>query len=573
MSDLLRWCVDQLHHTFGLEASDDIVQYILSIESGEEIAEYVWDLLQGTEGKKKRWFIDELLVRWQRTRCPVPDGASLFLLRETPSEMQDVAKDLLRKSKRKGRNRQELPTMSDPEPGPEVVKTPIDLLKVQKSCGPSSLKKKNKFVNLYTKDGQEKLTILLPGRHSCTCLAQKHCLINNCMTCGRIVCEQEGSGPCLFCGSLQVCTKEEQKILQRDSNKSQKLRKKLMSDHVRQSDTAEKEILPHEEEQMKVGLEKALQHRDKLLEFDKNSVQRTQVLDDESDYFSTDSNQWLSPGEREALCRREMELLELRHASRKARKITLDFAGRQVLEEGESLNQYYSRFDEAVQAINTGTMVTMSQQSDNPPLRELLNPNILQTAPQWVDMGHREIPQKPQGTVVASEAGLGRAQLRLQDRELQEMFDGGWCLSMHQPWASLLITGIKRVEGRSWYTTHRGRLWIAAAAKRPTPQEISHVEYQYRQQYRTELQFPRQYPTGCLLGCVSMTDCLSQEQYKEQFHETCEDSSSPFMFICSQPQELLIKFPMKGKHKIWKLDSQLHQGARKGLMPSPNLCA
>ncbi|XP_035275860.1 activating signal cointegrator 1 isoform X3 [Anguilla anguilla] len=370
-----------------------------------------------------------------------------------------------------------------------------------------------------------------------------------------------------------VCTKEEQKILQRDSNKSQKLRKKLMSDHVRQSDTAEKEILPHEEEQMKVGLEKALQHRDKLLEFDKNSVQRTQVLDDESDYFSTDSNQWLSPGEREALCRREMELLELRHASRKARKITLDFAGRQVLEEGESLNQYYSRFDEAVQAINTGTMVTMSQQPDNPPLRELLNPNILQTAPQWVDMGHREIPQKPQGTVVASEAGLGRAQLRLQDRELQEMFDGGWCLSMHQPWASLLITGIKRVEGRSWYTTHRGRLWIAAAAKRPTPQEISHVEYQYRQQYRTELQFPRQYPTGCLLGCVSMTDCLSQEQYKEQFHETCEDSSSPFMFICSQPQELLIKFPMKGKHKIWKLDSQLHQGARKGLMPSPNLCA
>lgn len=37
-----------------------------------------------------------------------------------------------------------------------------------------------------------------------------------------------------------------------------------------------------------------------------------------------------------------------------------------------------------------------------------------------------------------------RSRLRLQDKELQEMSDGGWCLSMHQPWASLLVRGIKR---------------------------------------------------------------------------------------------------------------------------------
>ncbi|KAJ8272183.1 hypothetical protein COCON_G00110420 [Conger conger] len=517
----------QLNHTFGLEASDDIVEYMLSIDNGEELAEYVGDLVQGNDGKKKQ-FIDELLARWQRARCPVPEGAGLLLGRETSAEMQDVAKDLLKKTKRKGRNRQELLTVSEPEPAPEVVKTPIDLLKVQEN---SSVKKKNKFVNLYTKDGQEKLTILLPGRHACECLAQKHCLVNNCMTCGRIVCEQEGSGPCLFCGAL-VCTKEEQKILERDSNKSQKLRKKLMNDHARQSD-----LLPHEEERIKAGLEKALQHKDKLLEYDNNSVRRTQVLDDESDYFSTDSNQWLSTGEREALRKREAELGELRHASRKDRKITLDFAGRQVLEEGENLSQYHSRFDEAVQAINTGTLVTSSQRTDNPPPRELVNPTILQAAPQWVDMGSRAARQKPQERAVCSEA------------------PGAPVCGCRTPWASLLVLGIKRVEGRSWYSSHRGRLWIAAAAKKPSPQEISQVESQYRQLYRTELQFPKQYPTGCLLGCVNMTDCLSQEQYRDQ------------------PQELFIKFSMKGKHKIWKMDSQNHQGARKGLKPSPILCA
>lgn len=39
------------------------------------------------------------------------------------------------------------------------------------------------------------------------------------------------------------------------------------------------------------------------------------------------------------------------------------------------------------------------------------------------------------------------------------------CLTMHQPWASLLVHGIKRVEGRGWNTDFRGRLWIHAGRR------------------------------------------------------------------------------------------------------------
>lgn len=53
-------------------------------------------------------------------------------------------------------------------------------------------------------------------------------LVNNCLSCGRVVCAQEGSGPCLFCGKL-VCSKEEKEILSRNSRKSEKLEQKLMS--------------------------------------------------------------------------------------------------------------------------------------------------------------------------------------------------------------------------------------------------------------------------------------------------------------------------------------------------------
>ena len=52
---------------------------------------------------------------------------------------------------------------------------------------------------------------------------------------------------------------------------------------------------------------------------------------------------------------------------------------------------------------------------------------------------------------------------------------GTACLSLHQPWASLLVHGIKRVEGRSWQSDHRGPLWIAATAKEPEDSEIMRV--------------------------------------------------------------------------------------------------
>ena len=58
-----------------------------------------------------------------------------------------------------------------------------------------------------------------------------------------------------------------------------------------------------------------------------------------------------------------------------------------------------------------------------------------------------------------------------------------------------------------------------------------------------------------------MTDCLAQEEYRDQYPRG--ESASPYVFICSNPQELIIKFPMSGKHKMFKLDSQLHSAAKK----------
>ncbi|KAJ1963737.1 hypothetical protein GGI12_001872 [Dipsacomyces acuminosporus] len=38
-------------------------------------------------------------------------------------------------------------------------------------------------------------------RTKCECQASEHSLFTNCLTCGRIICELEGPGPCMFCNS------------------------------------------------------------------------------------------------------------------------------------------------------------------------------------------------------------------------------------------------------------------------------------------------------------------------------------------------------------------------------------
>lgn len=176
-----------------------------------------------------------------------------------------------------------------------------------------SKRKTTKYVNLYAQDGSMNNVVLLKGRHLCNCQAAKHKLINNCIQCGRIVCEQEGSGPCLFCGNL-VCTEDESRLIESSSKKGDNLKKSLL------------------QQQRPKGWEEAVAMRNRLIDYDRTSERRTTVIDDESDYFKTNSV-WLSDAERAKLKKLEEEMNAKKHARRRSQKITLDFAGQQIVEE------------------------------------------------------------------------------------------------------------------------------------------------------------------------------------------------------------------------------------------------
>ncbi|QCE07468.1 hypothetical protein DEO72_LG9g2488 [Vigna unguiculata] len=148
------------------------------------------------------------------------------------------------------------------------------------------------------------------------------------------------------------------------------------------------------------------------------------------------------------------------------------------------------------------------------------------------------------------------------------------CLTMHQPWASLLVYGIKRVEGRSWPAPITGRLWIHAASKVPDESTIKAMEYFYREIYAlngvTDIQFPQHYPVSRLLGCVEVVGCLTRDELAswEMVPEGVRlEAQTDYCWLCERPQKLLIPFEMRGYQGVYNLERKIYDAAVRGLSP------
>ena len=132
--------------------------------------------------------------------------------------------------------------------------------------------------------------------------------------------------------------------------------------------------------------------------------------------------------------------------------------------------------------------------------------------------------------------------------------DAGMCLSMWQPWGSLLVAGIKVAEGRSWPTSHRGRLWIASTAARTDPEVMKRViEETVASAPDPELarkNLPREYPASSLIGYLDVVDCVTQEQYQSTTPPEKRQSESPYVFIVANARMLPAPLKVSGDHKI-----------------------
>lgn len=136
---------------------------------------------------------------------------------------------------------------------------------------PNELKPTNQSASRKKKAGKvvslaeaAKGSIVFQQGKPCSCQARRHRLVSNCLSCGKIVCEQEGEGPCNFCGSLVL---------------------KEGSKYAGLEETVP--ILSEAEAATEA-------YAKRLVEYDRNSAARTAVIDDQSDYYEIEGNSWLS---------------------------------------------------------------------------------------------------------------------------------------------------------------------------------------------------------------------------------------------------------------------------------------
>jgi hypothetical protein len=87
------------------------------------------------------------------------------------------------------------------------------------------------------------------------------------------------------------------------------------------------------------------------------------------------------------------------------------------------------------------------------------------------------------------------------------------CLSLWQPFASLVVSGAKAIETRSWRTSYRGPLAIHAGRK----QDPQCLALCYEEPFRSALAAagiarPAALPLGAILGVVELHGCCPVEE-------------------------------------------------------------
>ena len=82
-------------------------------------------------------------------------------------------------------------------------------------------------------------------------------------------------------------------------------------------------------------------------------------------------------------------------------------------------------------------------------------------------------------------------------------------LTLQQPWATLVATGAKRIETRSWATRHRGPLAIHAGLGLPSRTRVACGRAPLRELLEAAGAFPPEgLPRGAVLAVAELAGCV-----------------------------------------------------------------
>jgi hypothetical protein len=123
-------------------------------------------------------------------------------------------------------------------------------------------------------------------------------------------------------------------------------------------------------------------------------------------------------------------------------------------------------------------------------------------------------------------------------------------LSLRQPWASLILAGVKVVENRSWSTDHRGLLAIHASAAAADANVFDDMPA-FRELYGIPRLDAATLPRGAILGTVELVDCRRYAALPRRLKAHPFAQPGCWCWLLANPKAFPRPIPATGKLRLW----------------------
>lgn len=144
------------------------------------------------------------------------------------------------------------------------------------------------------------------------------------------------------------------------------------------------------------------------------------------------------------------------------------------------------------------------------------------------------------------------------------------CISLWQPWASLIALGSKKIETRHWSTKLRGEIAIHAAKRRPEIELRSLLNEDVFQVGLRDLTWPRRVqvddlPFGAILCVVNLSSVDKTEELRLHIspHEFAygDYRDNRFGWTLDHVRRLVEPIPYRGSQGVFNIADDLFIGA------------
>lgn len=140
-------------------------------------------------------------------------------------------------------------------------------------------------------------------------------------------------------------------------------------------------------------------------------------------------------------------------------------------------------------------------------------------------------------------------------------------LTVCQPWASLLATGAKLIETRSWYTDYRGSLAIHASKAFPLTDQVLLKERRFfdalRHDYAINDYGVPNLPVGAIIAVTDLVGCRSTNNSSNIPPRDSDEfwfgdfTSDRWLFCVENIRRLEIPIKCKGSLGLWTPDPDI----------------